>query len=100
MSNDVQFPDDTTPEHRVITDGFFEREVRLSRTETAHFLREIADALENDSSLTVSGNTWEIPFEYREPIEVEIEFGGQRTKELEIELEFEQAKDGSGLNAE
>ncbi|MFA9427149.1 amphi-Trp domain-containing protein [Natronorubrum sp. A-ect3] len=100
MGNNIEFPDDETSDRRVITDGFFEQEVHLSRTETASFLRDIADALEDDASLTVSGSTWEIPFEYREPIEVEIEFGGRRTKELEIELEFEQAQGGSGLSIE
>ncbi|WP_306061429.1 amphi-Trp domain-containing protein [Natronococcus wangiae] len=100
MCSNVEFPDDETSERKVITDGFFEREVQLSRTKAASFLREIADALENDSSLTVSGSTWEIPFEYREPIEIEVEFGGQRTKELEIELEFEQTQDGNSLSVE
>jgi amphi-Trp domain-containing protein len=100
MTNNVEFPDDEDPERRVITDGFFEQEIYLSRTETASFLREIADALENDASLTISGSSWEIPFEYREPIEVEIEFSGQRTPELEIELEFEQARGGSDLSVE
>lgn len=100
MTNNVEFPDDESSERRVITDGFFEQEIYLSRTETASFLREIADALEDDASLTISGSSWEIPFEYREPIEVEIEFSGQRTSELEIELEFEQARGGSDLSVE
>lgn len=100
MGNNVEFPDDERPERRVITDGFFEQEIYLSRTETASFLREIADALEADASLTISGSSWEIPFEYREPIEVEIEFSGQRSSELEIELEFEQAREGSDLRVE
>lgn len=98
MTNNVEFPDDERPDRRVITDGFFEQEIYLSRTETASFLREIADALEDDASLTISGSGWEIPFEYREPIEVE--FSGQRTSELEIELEFEEARGGSDLRVE
>ena len=52
--------------------------------------------------LTVSGSDWEIPFEYREPIEVEVEFSKQREGELEIEVEFTEATggEGSGLSVE
>lgn len=98
MANDVEFPDEEATERTIVTEGFFEREVYLSRMETANFLRQIADALEADTKLTVSGSTWEIPFEYREPIEVEVEFVGQRSKELEIEIEFDEARDGTDLN--
>ncbi|ELZ01647.1 hypothetical protein C482_06332 [Natrialba chahannaoensis JCM 10990] len=96
MSDRVNVPDDRDRTQRTITDGFFEREVYLSRQETATFLRDLADQLEADTNVTVAGSEWEIPFEYREPIEVEIEFTKQRERELEIELEFSEATDGGG----
>lgn len=100
MDKNVDFPDEGTNERRTVTSGFFEREIRLSGSETAAFLRNLADAIENDTQLTVSGNDWEIPFEYREPIEVEVEFSKQREGELEIEVEFDEARgrSGSGLD--
>ncbi|WP_436347325.1 amphi-Trp domain-containing protein [Natronorubrum sp. FCH18a] len=98
MSDRVTLPEDRDRKLRTITDGFFEREVYLSRTETATFLRELADQLEAETAVTVAGSSWEIPFEYREPIEVEIEFTSQRERELEIELEFAEASDGSDLS--
>lgn len=70
----------------------------LSRSETAAFLRNLANQLESDTSFTISVAEWEIPFEYREPIEVEIEFSNQRDRELEIELEFSEPRDGSDLS--
>ncbi|GAB7017189.1 amphi-Trp domain-containing protein [Halostagnicola bangensis] len=98
MSDRVTLPEDRDRELRTITDGFFEREVYLSRTETAAFLRDLADQLEADTSITVAGSDWEIPFEYRDPIEVEIEFTKQRERELEIELEFSEDSGGKGLS--
>ncbi len=97
MSDRVTLPEDRDHELRTITDGFFEREVYLSREETAAFLRDLADQLEAETTVTVAGSTWEIPFEYRTPIEVEIEFTGQRDRELEIELEFSEQRGGSDL---
>ncbi len=98
MADRVRIPEDQDRGLRTITDGFFEREVYLSRTETAAFLRDLADQLEADTSITVAGSDWEIPFEYRDPIEVEIEFTKQRERELEIELEFSEESGGEGLS--
>ncbi|ADJ14341.1 amphi-Trp domain-containing protein [Halalkalicoccus jeotgali] len=102
MGHDVEFPDRSEHGRKTITSGFFEREIRLSGDETATFLRNLADAVESGTSITVSGSDWEIPFEYREPIEVEVEFSKKREGELEIEVEFAEAHDteGSGLSVE
>lgn len=91
----VELPDDESNEQTIVTDGYFEREVRLSASATASFLRNLADQIESGSDLTVSSDDWEIPFEFREPIEVEVEFIGDEKRELEIELEFEW-RDGEG----
>ena len=40
----------------------------------------------------------EIPFRFGEPIKVEVEFIGDRKRELEIELEFEWAEGSDSLN--
>jgi amphi-Trp domain-containing protein len=95
-----ELPNDESNRQRVVTDGYFEREVRLSREMTAAFLRELADQIETDNELTVSGDDWEIPFRFSEPIEVEVEFIGERKRELEIELEFEWEEDEGRLNVE
>ncbi|MEM4782599.1 MAG: amphi-Trp domain-containing protein [Halalkalicoccus sp.] len=96
MAGDIEFPDKSDHGRKTITSGFFEREVRLSGEETAAFLRNLADAVESDTSITVSGSDWEIPFEYREPIEVEVEFSKKREGELEIEVEFAEARGSDG----
>ena len=98
MGDDVTLPTDGTSDRTIITDGFFEREVYLSRGETATFLRDLADSIEDDTTLTISSTDWELPFEYREPIEVEIEFTNHRERELEVELEFTEPSGGGDLH--
>jgi amphi-Trp domain-containing protein len=96
----ANLPNDEANDTTVITEGYFEREVHLSRDSTATFLRELADQLDSGTELTVSSDDWRIPFEFREPIEVEVEFTSHRGKELEIEIEFEEPKGRDGLSAE
>lgn len=97
MTDRVPFPDDHDTDQTTITDGFFEREVQLSRTETAAFLRGLADQIDRESQLTVSTDDWEIPFEFAEPIEVEVEFTGGNLDELEIEVEFTEPRERDQL---
>lgn len=89
----VELPNTETNEGRVVTEGYFEREVLLSGAQTAEVLRELADQLEAGNELRISSDEWEIPFQFREPIEVEVEFIGDGSRELEIELEFEWDED-------
>lgn len=98
MGDDVELPTSSSSERSRVTDGFFEREVQLSREQTATFLHELADQIADDTRLTVSTSEWEIPFEYDEPIEVEVEFTGGRESELEIEVEFTEAKSDGDLS--
>lgn len=96
----VNLPSDNTNQSSVVTDGYFEREVHLSRESTATFLRELADQIDDGTELTISSDDWQIPFEYREPIEIEVEFTSQHEKELEIEIEFEESRGRDGLSVE
>lgn len=100
MGDRVNVPDGGAGNRTTVTEGFFEREVHLSREATAAFLRELADQIESDTSVTISSEEWEIPFEYREPVEVEIEYEGGREAELEVEFEFAQSQGGDGLGVE
>jgi amphi-Trp domain-containing protein len=92
MSDMVELPNTDTTEQTVVTEGYFEREVRLSAADTAALLRDLADQVEDSDELTISSDDWEIPFSFGEPIEVEVEFIGDGTRELELELEFEWAE--------
>jgi amphi-Trp domain-containing protein len=94
----VELPDNDSNEQTVVTEGYFEREVRLSGAATAAFLRDLADQIEDGGDLTVSSDEWEIPFTFREPIEVEVEFIGDGKRELEIELEFDWGEEDQELN--
>ncbi|MFH5801659.1 amphi-Trp domain-containing protein [Haladaptatus sp. CMAA 1911] len=94
----VELPDNETNEQKIVTQGYFEREVRLSASATSSFLRDLADQIDDGSDLTISSDKWEIPFQFREPIEVEIEFIGDGKRELEVELEFEWDSEDDSLN--
>ena len=96
----ANLPSDNTDDPTVITDGYFEREVHLSRESTAAFLHELADQVAAGNEITVSSDDWRIPFSFREPIEVEVEFTSHREKELEIEIEFEEPRGRDGLSVE
>jgi amphi-Trp domain-containing protein len=96
MSDEVNLPDSES-EQRTITDGFFEREVYLSREETANFLRNLANQIESERRITISSEKWEIPFEYDSPIEVEVEFAEGDQTELEIEFEFTEPSNTDGI---
>lgn len=98
MGEEINFPDARDPQSTTVTDGFFEREIYLSREATATFLRELAAGIEADTTVTIAGDEWEIPFEYSEPIEVEVEFTSRRERELEIEIEFTEPRGGGELN--
>lgn len=100
MDDDVEFPGGGEREQTTVTNGFFEREVYLSRDETAAFLRDLADQLEAGSSFTISTADWEIPFQFQEPIEVEVEFSKQQKRELELELEFTEPEQSQDLTVE
>jgi amphi-Trp domain-containing protein len=96
MSDEVNLPNSDS-ERQTVTDGFFEREVYLSREETADFLRNLANQIESERQITVSSEKWEIPFEYESPIEVEVEFAEGHQTELEIEFEFTEPSDSDGI---
>ncbi len=76
-------------EKRVITDGSKEHEVYLNREQVADILSDLAEQMRKGDKITISTDEWELPFSFREPIELEIEFEGYGDKELEIELEFD-----------
>jgi len=98
MTDDVEFPESEESGKRTVSDGFFEREVYLSAEETAAFLRSVADSLDEGDELTISGDDWEIPFAFAEPIEVEVEFSSRRERELELEVEFTERTEGGGID--
>lgn len=100
MSDRVDLPGDDETDRRVVTDGFFEREVYLSRDETAAFLRDLADQLDAGESVTISSSDWEIPFEYDDPIEIEVEFSSHRQKELELEIELTEPTQSDSIDVQ
>lgn len=84
---------------RTITDGVFEEEFRVDSEKAGEFLVGLGEQLRDGESVTVSGEDWEIPFEFRDPVELEIEFEGYDDEgELEIEIELVRAETDSTLD--
>jgi len=86
-------PSDTTG---TVTDDYFQQEYDVSAAEAGEFLVELGEQLQSgEGNVTISGDDWELPFAYGEPVELEIEFAGGPDSELEIELELSAASDES-----
>ncbi len=78
--------------------GYFSQEFYIDRSDLAEFLRNLADEIEKDGEMKLTTDEWELPFNAKESVELEIEM---EDDELEIEMEFEEAKNkGKKLSVE
>jgi amphi-Trp domain-containing protein len=73
---------------KTVTDGYFEEEYYISADNVGEFLIELGEQFRNNDEITITGDDWEIPFVFGEPIELDIEFKGDGEPELEIEVEL------------
>lgn len=71
-----------------ITDGHFEETYRIDAQSAGEFLVQLGEQLKTDDELVVSGDGWEIPFPFAEPVTLEVEFEGNGDRELDVELEL------------
>ena len=97
----VEIPssDDTDEDQpMVITDGTFEQEFYLDREQAGAFLIQLGEQLQHGTDITLTTDEWELPFEFREPVELEVEFRGYGDGELEIELELNGPRDDSSID--
>ncbi len=84
-----EIPDqEEEPEVRTVTDGYFEEEFHVSSDDAGEFLVALGEQLRDGDEFEVEGDGWRIPFEFGEPVEIEVQFeGGDPELEFEIELE-------------
>ena len=82
----------------VITEGVFEQEFYLDKEQAGAFLMDLGEQLQQDADLTLTTDDWKLPFEFREPVELEIEFTGYGDRELEIELELNGSRSDSSID--
>lgn len=83
-----EIPTKSEGEKKVVRDGDLEHEVYLNKEQMADFLESMAEQLRDGDTITVHTEEWELPFEFRDNIELSIDFEGYGEKELEIEIEF------------
>lgn len=71
-----------------VTDGYFEEEYYVSAADAGEFLIELGEQFEEDNEIKITGDDWELPFSFGEPVKLDIEFEGDGEPELEIEVEL------------
>lgn len=76
------------PTIETITDGYFEEEYYISAEDAGEFLIELGEQFEEGDEIRVTGDEWELPFAFGEPVKLDIEFEGDGEPELEIEVEL------------
>lgn len=79
---------DEDPEQTIVTDGYFEEEYYVSADNAAEFLIELGEQFRDRDEITITGDDWELPFAFGEPVKLDIEFEGDGEPELEIEVEL------------
>jgi len=75
------------PNTETVTDGYFEQEYHVSAADAGAFLIELGEQLQAGDEVTLTGDDWELPFAFGEPVTLDIEFEGDEP-ELEIEVEL------------
>jgi amphi-Trp domain-containing protein len=71
-----------------ITDGYFEEEYYISAENAGEFLVELGEQFKEQDEITLTGDDWELPYAFGEPVKLDIEFEGDGEPELEIEVEL------------
>ena len=86
----AEVPPDSAEEPSVetVTDGYFEEEYHTDAADAGDFLLELGEQLRDGEEITITGDDWELPFAYGEPVKLDIEFEGDGEPELEIEVEL------------
>lgn len=80
--------EDEEPSIETITDGYFEEEFYVSAEDIGEFLIDLGEQFRTETEITITGDDWELPFAFGEPVELDIEFEGDGEPELEIEIEL------------
>ncbi|MFB6103120.1 MAG: amphi-Trp domain-containing protein, partial [Haloplanus sp.] len=69
-------------------DDSVQEEYHVSAADAGAFLIDLEECLQAGDDVTLSSTDWELPFAYRDPVELEIEYVGGPDAELEIEIEL------------
>lgn len=80
--------DEEESTRETITEGFFEKEYYISAEDAGEFLIELGEEFQESDEIRISGDEWELPFAFGEPVTLDIEFEGDGEPELEIEVEL------------
>ncbi len=89
----VEIKSDTEEKKKVVTDGDMEHEVYLEGEDIADFLIKLGEQMKEKDEVTIETDKWKIPFKFRSPVKLEIDFEGYGDRELEIEVEMKGKKE-------
>lgn len=87
----AEIPAEQEPEPSIetITDGYFEQEYYITAEDAGDFLIELGEQLKDRDEIVLTGDAWELPFSFGEPVALDIEFEGDGEPELEVEIELD-----------
>lgn len=85
---EVPTEEEEEPTIETITDRYFEEEYYISADNAGEFLIELGEQLKSKDEINITGDDWELPFAFGEPVELDIEFESEGEPELEIEVEL------------
>jgi amphi-Trp domain-containing protein len=86
MSETESKSDEATDRTTIRSGREFEREYRLPASDACSFLVALGEQLRDGEEVTVTGEEWELPFAFGEPVELEVDFDGVGDPEFEVEL--------------
>lgn len=91
----AEVPSNDTDDARseTITHGYFEEEFYISADEAGAFLVDLGEQLQDSDEITLTGDDWELPFTFGDPVKLDIEYEGDGEPELEIEVELDGRRD-------
>jgi amphi-Trp domain-containing protein len=85
---EVPRDDDEEQTIETITEGYFEEEFYVGAADAGEFLIELGEQFQSGGEITLTGEDWELPFSFGEPVKLDVEFEGDGEPELEIEVEL------------
>ena len=97
----TEIPSEEISTRKVLGNENVEWKTNLNREQVADFLISLGEQMKKGDEVKVKTSEWELPFSFREPIELKIDYEGVGTeKELEIEIELKAKVESQNIEVE
>lgn len=97
----AEIPSEEVNTRRVLGNENIEWKTHLNREQIADFLIALGEQMKKGDEVKVKTSDWELPFSFREPVELKVEYeGAGAEKELEIEIELKSKRSNQNIEVE